>query len=103
MTLIDTSMLLIAHRALIRALDKLRARGGQPPCATEAHPDWWFSDRAAERVEAIRICHGCPIRRPCAVAGEYERYGVWGGQDKTPASKVRGSFYPNDSIKPRRL
>jgi hypothetical protein len=88
----DTSSLLVVHSTLARALDELRDRGGQPPCATHAHPDWWFSDRAAERAEAVRICHGCPIRGPCAEAGADEQYGIWGGQDKKTKPKARGSL-----------
>ncbi|MGM0697045.1 MAG: WhiB family transcriptional regulator [Actinomycetota bacterium] len=52
---------------------------------TWADPDAFLSDSSAMRAEAARACRRCPVRALC---GEYaetadERFGVWGGQDRT--------------------
>ena len=50
-----------------------------------ADPDAFLSDSSAMRAEAARACGRCPVRALC---GEYaetadERFGVWGGEDRT--------------------
>ena len=32
--------------------------------------------------DAVTVCHGCPVRRECAEAGQSEAWGVWGGVGK---------------------
>lgn len=60
-----------------------RTAPGGVPC--QADPDAFTSEFAAERERAARLCAGCPIRVLCgryAVAAR-ERWGVWGGKDRS--------------------
>lgn len=35
--------------------------------------------RPADYAAARALCAGCPVREPCAQAGEHEPAGMWGG------------------------
>jgi hypothetical protein len=37
------------------------------------------SSHPAATAAATALCRRCPVRVPCAVAGETEEHGVWGG------------------------
>ncbi|MCV7528066.1 WhiB family transcriptional regulator [Micrococcus luteus] len=60
-----------------------RTAPGGVPC--QADSDAFTSEFAAERERAARLCAGCPIRVLCGryAAAARERWGVWGGQDRT--------------------
>jgi len=47
-------------------------------CA-EIDPDLFFPDKGESTAGAKFVCRRCPVRQPCAEAGRYERFGVWGG------------------------
>ena len=69
-----------AHRALAAAL----ARHGADalPCHRHEGPTSEDADERALVVTAM--CPRCPILAPCAAAGRHERFGVWGGVDRSP-------------------
>ena len=48
-------------------------------------PDAWFDVDAATVRAVVRVCAACPLRLECAMAGEGEGYGVWGGVPRDPA------------------
>lgn len=71
-------------------LDALAAQ--QRLADTEGHPQpcrdrlaAWTSEKASERAQAAEGCSWCwePLRAACAVAGQHERHGVWGGRDRS--------------------
>lgn len=53
-----------------------RTRGS----CTEHDPELWFSPLPAQRIEAVTICEGCPVRGQClSWARETDqRFGIWG-------------------------
>ena len=75
-----------ARDTLSRALLTL-AEGGQRPRCSDA-PHLALSDDAADRAIASRWCEGCPIFDACHQAGQFERFGIWAGQDRTPTAKA---------------
>lgn len=48
------------------------------PCRTY-HRDVWFSEDPWDQLEAVQLCHTCPIELACRPAGSGEIHGVWGG------------------------
>lgn len=53
--------------------------GSAGACFHHPNPDLWFSDLAAERAEAQRLCMSCLIRSSCDTQSEGERHGTWAG------------------------
>lgn len=70
-----------AHDTLAGALRSLLDGGRWPVCTQD--PDAWLSEEPEERAEAARWCADCELLDPCWVAGIDERFGVWGGLDRT--------------------
>lgn len=70
-----------ARETLARALLALTDRGMRPRCSDS--PQLWISENADERATAATWCAGCPILEACSAAGEFERFGIWAGQDRT--------------------
>lgn len=59
-------------------------------CATD--PDMWFSEDAEKVREAKHACDSCPTREECAVLGEDEEFGIWGGmtpEDRRASKRFR--------------
>lgn len=80
------------HDRLAFALARVLANGSRPPCgdATGA----WVSEDREERALAARACEPCPLLTVCGEAADStkERFGVWGGVDRTqPAGKRKGA------------
>ena len=75
-----------AHEQLALALADAIAQGHEIPCGTS---DGWLSDDADQRAEAAQACRHCPVIDLCADAGAStsERFGVWGGIDRTPTKQ----------------
>lgn len=48
------------------------------PCRTYDR-DVWFSSDPIDQLEAIELCHTCPIEDSCRPLGTSEIHGVWGG------------------------
>lgn len=48
------------------------------PCRTNDR-DLWFSEDPIDQLEAVRLCHTCPIMNACRPMGTGEIHGVWGG------------------------
>jgi Transcription factor WhiB len=71
--------------ALTRALVDLASRGQRTHCSDPVSSELWLSDLTAERAQAARMSHGCPVIEPCSAAAEarQERFGVWAGVDMT--------------------
>ena len=69
-----------AHRRLADALLSLPERDVLP-CRLD---DRFISENAAERAEAADLCLDCPVFAACQAAGAFEKFGVWGGVDRTP-------------------
>lgn len=74
---------------LTRALVTLASRGGRPRCGDWSDRDLWTSDVAEERAHAVAMCAGCPVLTECGEAARAndERFGVWGGADRTRRPK----------------
>jgi Transcription factor WhiB len=74
---------------LTRALVQAAADGLRPHCSDPPSRHLWLSEFEGERREAARLCGGCPVFRPCDQAAEarQERFGVWGGRDRTRRQK----------------
>jgi hypothetical protein len=73
-----------ASDQLTRALRDMAARGERHHCSDVG--SWlWLSEHPAERQLAAHLCRGCPVFDPCGQAAEErdERFGVWGGVDRT--------------------
>lgn len=73
-----------ARDALDRALLELAANGRRVRCAEPEDHLWWTSDHDDERARAARLCTGCPLLRPCALAAEEEKdqWTTRGGVDR---------------------
>jgi hypothetical protein len=71
--------------ALTRALLDLKARGLRAHCQDVVIGGWWLSEDEGERAKAVLRCGGCPVFAPCGEAARVrnERFGVWGGRDRT--------------------
>jgi hypothetical protein len=73
-----------AHDRLTRALVTLAAAGLRTQCNDVELHQLWLSESQQERQVAVRLCRGCPVLRECAEVGQHERFGVFGGADRTP-------------------
>ena len=75
----------VASAQLTSALINLAAAGLRTHCSDPTLSELWVSDHEAERAEAVRLCHGCPVLRECRQAADArdERWHVWGGRDYT--------------------
>ncbi len=75
------------------ALLELADHGQRTPCQSSRRRDRWTSDDAAERAWAAAVCLtlGCPVLTECGAAADQqdERFGVWGGRDRTAATTRR--------------
>lgn len=99
-----------ARDQLDRALVALAAEGQRPPCG-QTVPSLHLSEDRDERARAVQACTACPVIAACRDAADEgdERFGVWGGVDRTarPASRsttTRGTRGPAPSTEdaPRR-
>ncbi len=80
------------HDRLALALAGLLAEGNRPPCGDGSGA--WTSEDRDERTMAARACMPCPLLTVCREAADStkERFGVWGGRDRTqPAGKRKGA------------
>lgn len=69
----------VLHGALSAAVNARR----RVPCRVPGHGAAWTSEAHEERAEAAEACQACPILDPCRAAGRFERFGTWGGRDRT--------------------
>jgi len=78
-----------AAEVLGRALLELAEQGRATPCQGRRR-DRWTSDHAEERAWAASVCVtlACPVLEECGAAADEqdERFGVWGGRDRTTAA-----------------
>jgi hypothetical protein len=74
-----------ASERLLRALITIASRGQRTHCSDPSLSELWLSESEPERAEAARLCIGCPVITECgaAAAANDERWGVWGGRDRT--------------------
>jgi len=81
-----------AAESLSLALFELAERGSLTPCQGRRR-DRWTSDDAADRAWAASVCVtlACPMLEECGAAADQqdERFGVWGGRDRTAATTRR--------------
>ena len=78
-----------AHNALGVALAAALTRGQFIACSGPWDGDGpWLSDDPDERHRAAQQCTGCPVLEFCAEVGTIERFGVWGGRDRTPNARA---------------
>lgn len=77
-----------AHAELGRAVTVLADQNIRTPCQGE-DSHFWFSESTEDRTEAARRCAPCPILDLCNTTAKVarERWGVWGGRDRTPKPK----------------
>ncbi len=84
-----------AAETLTRRLVDLAAHGRRPRCGEPGGHELWCSDDADDRAQAARWCAGCVVLTECAAAADEqdERFGAWGGRDRTasPASRRRSA------------
>jgi len=75
-----------AAEQLTRALVGLATEGRRPRCGEPGGHAMWLSDDPADRAQAARWCAGCPVLAGCGAAADEhdERFGVFGGVDRTP-------------------
>lgn len=80
-----------AREDLLADLGALLDSGDRPPCCWPDEGPLWLSDQRAERARAAELCDGCSILDACHAAAEEsgERFGIWGGRDRTPLTKWR--------------
>ncbi len=80
-----------AAEVLTRALVDLADHGRRPRCGEPGSHDLWLSDHADDRAQAARWCTGCAVMVECAAAADEqgERFGTWGGVDRTPPPPTR--------------
>jgi len=80
-----------AHDQLARALVALAAQGERPRCGDSATHRLWTSDSPEDRQLAATWCNGCLVLTECGTAAEAtgERFGVWGGVDRSPRQQQR--------------
>jgi hypothetical protein len=72
-----------ANDALTQALINAAARGIRPRCG-DAEVAWMFLDDGPRpRAIAATYCAGCIIWQECDEVGQHQRFGVWGGVDRT--------------------
>lgn len=74
-----------AAEELQRALVRLAAAGGRPRCGDWSETSPWLADDPRLRELAAKWCAGCPVIVECDAAAveNKERFGVWGGRDRT--------------------
>lgn len=70
---------------LTNALLEAAGQGRRPHCGDPETHHLWLSENARERRIAEQLCIGCPVLVECGQAAEArrERFGVWGGVDRT--------------------
>lgn len=78
-----------ARDNLARALLTLAEDGHRPRCSDS--PSMHLSESADEREQAARWCYGCPLLTECAEAGEFEKFGVWGGRDRSAVATSKAA------------
>ena len=78
-----------AHERLSRALAELLAADRWPRCCADPAAGF-LSDDATEREHAAQLCRGCPLLEACGDVGESERFGVFGGIDRTVSKHAPG-------------
>ena len=71
---------------LAAAFADVHERGRRAPCEGRGE---WLSEDPEERAEAVAACGHCPlvIADVCRDVGGRERFGVWGGVDRTPRQR----------------
>jgi hypothetical protein len=74
-----------ATDGLNRALLSFAAAGDRPRCSDPITRELWTAEHAAHRAIAVKWCKRCPVLILCRQAAEErdERFGVWGGVDRT--------------------
>ena len=74
-----------ATNELNRALLSLAAGGDLTRCSDPITRELWTTEHAAYRAIAVNCCRGCPVLVLCgqAAAERDERWGVWGGIDRS--------------------
>ena len=84
-----------AAERLTRCLVDLATEGRRPRCGEPGGHELWCSDDPDDRAQAARWCAGCPVLDECAAAADEhdERFGVFGGTDRTlpPAKRKSAS------------
>jgi hypothetical protein len=74
-----------ASDALTLALLGLAATGERTHCSDPTSHHLWLSEHDTERAIAITLCDHCPVLTVCRDTAEQrdERWGVWGGVDRS--------------------
>ncbi len=83
-----------AAEALSIALLELAEQARATPCQGRRR-DRWTSESAEDRAWAATVCVtlACPVLEECGAAADEqdERFGVWGGRDRTAATRKAAS------------
>jgi len=82
-----------AAERLTRRLVDLAAHGERPRCGEPGGHELWCSDDATDRAQAASWCAGCAVLVECGGAADEhdEKFGVFGGVDRTPPPAKRKS------------
>jgi hypothetical protein len=75
-----------ASDQLTRALINIARQGIRPRCGDYEVSHYWLSECEQERKQAARWCAGCVVFTECGEVGQHQRFGVWGGIDRTVKS-----------------
>ena len=80
-----------AAEQLSLALAELATQGRRPRCGEPGGHEMWLSDDATDRAQAASWCAGCAVLTECGAAADEhdEKFGVFGGVDRTPAPTSR--------------
>jgi hypothetical protein len=67
------------------ALLNMAARGERTHCSDPTSHHLWLSEDQRDRDIATKLCTHCPVIVECgqAAAARDERWGVWGGRDRS--------------------
>jgi hypothetical protein len=74
-----------ASEQLTRALITLASRGERPRCGDGESSWMWLDEDPNVRRIATAMCSGCGVIAECDAVGQHQRFGVFGGIDRTRA------------------
>jgi hypothetical protein len=79
-----------ASRHFTKALIDLAAHGLRTHCSDPETHHLWLSEDEQERAIAVELYPECPVQLECWLAANArnEKFGVWGGVDRTVRPKA---------------
>lgn len=88
------------HEVLSIRIRDLAESGEGVPCYGSVLP---LSEDPDDRTRAkLEFCPECPAAVECFAAGRSERFGVWGGVDRSPVKMPKPTTTPTTTEEPQR-